>query len=326
MDRFFYNLECFLKKSISRKRFLQFLFGGIVYFIAENRLLKAAFAKTTASDGRPKKNIKGSYDLVMAEGPDPYKNTVEAVEKMGGMGRFVKKGDIVVVKPNIAWDRVPAQAGNTDPTVVAALVDMAYKAGAKRVNVFDIPCNNERLTYENSGIEKAAREHGARVYYADTWNVANAHFSYTSPMEGWPILKDAIDCDVFINVPVLKHHGLTKLTLSMKNLMGVCAGTRGLIHMDIGRKLADLTDFISPDLTVIDATRVLLRHGPQGGSLEDVEKMDKVIVATDPVLADAFACTLVNTDPMSIGYIKIAADRKQGSADIGAANVVEIKT
>ena len=326
MDRFFYKLECFLKRQISRRKFLKFLLGGVAYFVAESRFLKLAFAKVATSNAREKSGRKGDYDLVLSEGKDPYKNTIQAVNKMGGMERFVKKGAVVVVKPNIAWDRSPAQAANTDPQVVAVLVELCYKAGAKRVNVFDIPCNDEQLCYAHSGIAKAAKEKGAYVYFADHWNVAKAHFSFSSPMEGWPILRDAIDCDTFINVPVLKHHGLTGLTLSMKNLMGVCSGSRGLIHVDISRKLVDLTQFINPDLTVIDATRVLLKHGPSGGNLADVVKMDKVLVATDPTLADAFAAQLVKRDPLSIGYIKNAVSRDIGSADIAKASIVKLST
>ncbi|MGB3241301.1 MAG: DUF362 domain-containing protein [Candidatus Omnitrophota bacterium] len=325
MENFFLRLDTFLQKHISRKKFLKICFGGLIAFISQNVLLKLAFAKTPPSNGRPKSNIKGNYDLVLTEGTDPYKNTVEAVKAMGGMERFVKKGSTVFIKPNISWDRTPAQAATTDPQVVVALVDLCYKAGAKRVNIADNTCNEARRCYQNSGIPKAAKEKGAYVYFPDEWNVVKAHFAYKSPMEGWPIFKDAVECDTFINVPVLKHHGLTGLTLSMKNLMGICSGRRGLIHVDISRKLADLTDFIHPDLTVIDATRVLLRHGPSGGDLKDVVTMNKLIAATDPTLADAYACTLVDKDPMSIGYIRSAVKHNYGSADIEKANIKKLK-
>ena len=324
MDRFFYHLECFLKTRISRKGFLKACLGGLAFFISQNTFLKKAFSNTADSPGRKGRGAAGLHDLVLAEGKDPYANTVKAVEKMGGMQRFVKTGDTVVVKPNMAWDRTPDQAANTDPAVVAAIVEMCYKAGAKRVNVFDITCNNERLCYVASGIAKAAREKGANVYYPDHWNVVKAEFPYESSMHGWPVLRDAVKCDAFINVPVLKDHGLTRLTLSMKNLMGVCSGKRGLIHMGIGSKLVDITDYIKPDLTVIDATRYMFENGPSGGNLADVKKLDKVIVATDPTLADTFACTLVNVDPMAVPYIKVAAERKFGSTDIAAADIVKI--
>ena len=276
------------------------------------------------SNARPKKNIKGFHDLVVVKGADPALITRKAVEGLGGMEKFVKKGATVVIKPNIAWDRAPEYAANTNPEVVAALVQMCYEAGAKRVNVFDIPCNSPERCYENSGIKKAALEKGAKVYFCDSWNFVKAAFTYKSPMEGWPIFRDAIECDTFINCPVLKHHGLTELTLSMKNLMGVCGGSRGLIHIDIARKLVDITDFISPDLTVIDAYRILTRHGPSGGDLKDVNLARTIIAGTDPTLADAYAAKFAGKEPMTISYIKEAVQRKFGSADISAADILEV--
>jgi uncharacterized protein (DUF362 family) len=319
-------LEKTANKKISRRNFLKILAGFTALLAADNRLLRFAFAGQDSSNGRPKKGIKGIYDLVEAEGPDPYKNTVEAVKALGGMRKFVKTGDTVVIKPNISWDRVPEQAATTNPSVVAALTEMCYEAGAKRVNIFDNTCNAKERCYENSGIRKAAEEKGAYVYYPDGWNTVKARFKYKSPMDGWPVFRDAVMCDCFISAPVLKHHRLTELTLSMKNLMGICSGVRGIIHTDIDRKLVDLTDFISPELTVIDATRVLLRNGPSGGSLKDVKVMNRVLVATDPSLIDSYAAVLIGKNPMDIPYIREAARRGFGRTDTGSASVHKIKT
>ncbi|MFC1577111.1 DUF362 domain-containing protein [Candidatus Omnitrophota bacterium] len=312
------------KKKISRRNFLKSCVSAALLLAAQNRFARFAFAKEAVSNGRPKKGIKGDYDLVAARGDDPYKMTVEAVRSMGGMQRFVSKGDVVVVKPNIAWDRTPEQAANTNPLVVAAVIDMCFEAGAKRINVFDISCNEVRRCYETSRIQKTAKEKGAHIYFPDDWNMVNAHFDYKSPMEGWPILKDAIECDTFINVPVLKHHGLAGLTITMKNLMGVCGGNRGKIHFDIGRKLVDITDFISPDLNIVDAYRVLVRNGPTGGDLKDVEKKNTVYAATDATLADAYGASLMGVDPMEIPNIKDAAERNIGNFDISKANILTI--
>lgn len=324
MERLLYNLEVFLKKQISRQKFLKICLGWLLVFISQNQFLKLAFAKTVESTGRKGKGIKGKHDIVLSEGKDSYQNTIQAVKAMGGMELFVKKGDIVLVKPNMAWDRTPEYAANTDPGVVAAVVEMCYQAGAKRVNVFDVPCNDERRVYEHSGIQKAAEEKGAKVYFANHWDVVQAKFSYKSDMEGWPIIRDAVACDTFINVPVLKHHALGGLTLSMKNLMGVCSGTRGLMHIDLGTKLVDLTDFIKPDLIIIDATRALIRNGPRGGNLEDVLTLNQVIVATDSTLADTFASGLVKKDPMSVASIKAAMQRNFGSTDISNADIIKV--
>jgi uncharacterized protein (DUF362 family) len=319
-------LKSFLRKKISRRTFVKLSVLGTVSLFFMDLLSRSGLAQFWAkkSNGRPKNNIKGKHELVVVQGEDPYIITRRAIESMGGMDRFVKKGSVVVIKPNIAWDRTPEYAANTNPFVVAALVEMCYEAGAKRVNVFDIPCNSAQRCYENSGIKKAAEEKGAKVYFCDSWNFVKAQFPYESQMEGWPIFRDAIECDTFINVPILKHHGSTQLTLSMKNLMGVCGGARGLIHVNIGKKLVDITGFINPDLTVIDAYRVLIRHGPSGGSLFDVVMKKTVIVGTDPVLTDIYSCKLVDVDPNTVAYIAEAIDRGLGSLDTSKADIFKL--
>jgi uncharacterized protein (DUF362 family) len=230
----------------------------------------------------------------------------------------------VVVKPNIGWDRSPEEAVDTNPQVVSALVDMAFKAGAKRVNVFDITCNDARRCYANSGIAKAAEKSGATVYFPDEWDSLKAKFSYPSTMEDWPILKDAIECDVLINVPILKHHLVTGLTLSLKNHMGVCCGNRGIMHRNIAENIVDLAGFMNPELTVIDAYRVLVRNGPTGGNPEDVENKKKIIVAADQTLADIVACGIVNVDPSEVSYLKVAIKRGFGITDPSKADILNI--
>jgi len=192
MENLLYKIETSLKRQMTRKGFLRICAAGLLYCVAQNRFLKLAFANSGESTGRKTRGAKGAHDLVLAEGNDPYKNTIEAIAAMGGMERFVRKGSVVVVKPNMAWDRSPEQAGNTNPDVVAALVELCYKAGAKRVNVFDVPCNDDRRVYEHSGIQKAAEAKGAKVYFADHWNVVKAKFPYKSGMEDWPVLRDAV--------------------------------------------------------------------------------------------------------------------------------------
>ena len=313
------------ENKISRKTFIKVCISGLASLPLYNSVLRPLFAQSLTSNGRPKKGIKGYCDLVVAKGEDPYTMTMKAVEAIGGMGRFVKKGGVVVIKPNIGWDRTPEQAGNTNPQVVAALVELCFKAGAKRVNVFDIPCNDARRCYANSGIETAAKEKGASVYFAETWDTLNARFNYQSPMQNWPILRDAIECDTFINVPILKHHGLTNLTLSMKNLMGVCGGSRGVIHQGIGRKLVDLTDFINPDLTIIDAYRILVRNGPTGGDLNDVVYKKTILVSCDPTLADLYACSLAGVDPATVSYLREALSRNFGITEVTKANIKQLE-
>lgn len=318
------DYQSFSDKKLSRRNFLKLGASGAAYLASSSCLLKKVWAEPAAPNQRQTALSRGNYDLVEVKGADPYTLTVKAIEAMGGMEKFVKKDGVVLLKPNIAWDRTPQQAANTNPLVVGTLIELCYKAGAKRVNIFDVTCNNEKSSYDNSGIQKIAKEKGAYVYFPDHWNVIKARFSYESPLEGWPIIRDALKCDTFINAPILKHHRLTKLSLSMKNLMGVCSGNRGKMHPGIGRKLVDLTDFINPDLTVIDAYRVLMKNGPVGGNLEDVVKKETLFVATNPTLADSYACTFVDQDPLSVPYIAEAIKRNFGNADINKANILKM--
>lgn len=320
-------MDKFLGKKFSRRDFIRLSLASAWALVANNWLYNLTFAqsKKDGFNGRKKGGSKGLHDLVVAKDDDPGIMTREAIGAMGGMSKFVRKDSTVVIKPNIAWDRAPEYAATTNPEVVATLVMLCYEAGAKRVNVFDRTCNSAQRCYVSSGIEKAALAKGAKVYFVDDWNFVKARFDYDSPMQDWPIFRDAIECDTFINVPILKHHNLPRLTLSMKNLMGVCGGNRGRIHTDIGRKLVDLTDFISPDLTVIDAYRVLNNNGPSGGNLQDVSLLKSLIVSTDSTLADIYACKLVGKDPLSIPNIAEAINRGFGKSDLTSADILELR-
>ena len=241
--------------------------------------------------------------LSVAKGEDYAALVAKVLEPLGGMAQFVKPGDRVVVKPNIGWDRSPEQAANTHPLVVKAVVSQALAAGAKRVQVFDRTCNEQRRCYANSGIEQAIRELGddrAVIEHIDQRKFVPVEIAKGKALTRWEIYKDALDCDCYINLPVAKHHGLSRLTLGLKNTMGVIGGNRGSLHHDLGQSLADLATVIKPKLTLIDATRILLNNGPQGGNLSDVRRMDTLIASADPVAADAYATTLFELPPDAI--------------------------
>jgi uncharacterized protein (DUF362 family) len=226
-----------------------------------------------------------------------------AVEELGGIGAFVESGMRVVIKPNIGWDRSPEQGANTHPLVVRALAELALDAGAAQVQVFDHTCNEKRRCYTNSGIIAALEAIGdrrVRWEHIDERKFVPVAISRGLSLREWPIYQDALTADCYINVPVAKHHGLSRLTLGLKNVMGVLGGSRGRLHHDLGQQLADLATVLRPQLTLIDATRMLLRNGPQGGRLEDVQVADTVVAATDPVAADAYATTLFGLRPEEI--------------------------
>ena len=261
--------------------------------------------------------------LAVAEGADYGRITCRAIDALGGMKRFVKPGQTVVVKPNMGWDRNTEQGANTHPLVVKAVVEECLKAGAKKVKVFDRTCNDERRCYVNSGIEPALRGmKGVEVKY-----IADERFRKVPIVNGltlkeWELYDEALNADVFINVPVAKHHGLTRLTLGLKNVMGVMGGNRGSIHKKIDGALADINSVLKSHLVVIDATRILTAHGPQGGDLRDVKVLNKVIAGTDIVAADAYATTLFGLKPADIGVTVAAYKRGLGEMDLKKIRIV----
>ncbi|MGV1098593.1 DUF362 domain-containing protein [Thiovibrio sp. JS02] len=255
-----------------------------------------------------------------------YAALVERVlAPLGGMARFVRPGDRVVVKPNIGWDRSPAQAANTHPLVVKALVEQALAAGAGGVLVFDRTCNEERRCYVNSGIQETLagiRDKRIKVFHPDGRKYVPVDISRGRAVKRLEIYRDALEADSYINVPVAKHHGLSRLTLGLKNSMGVLGGNRGAMHHNLGQKLADLATVIRPKLTVIDATRILLANGPQGGDLNDVRVLDTLVASVDPVAADAYATTLFGLEPKEIASTVAAHALGLGQMDLKKIKIV----
>ena len=254
-------------------------------------------------------------DLVVARGPDPSRLLSQAFEALGGMGRYVKRGDVVLVKPNMAWDRRPEYAANTNPQVVAALVRLALDAGAKKVKVFDHTCEDPRRVYQRSGIMEAAKRAGAEVSYVNPRRFRRVRIG-GEVLGEWEVYQDALEVDRIINVPVLKHHSLARLTMGMKNLMGLIGGKRSQLHWRLGESLADLAAFFKPDLVVLDATRVLLAGGPQGGNLRNVRRMDTIVVGQDQVAVDTWGARIFGIEPEEVSCIPIAHRRGLGEMDL----------
>lgn len=237
---------------------------------------------------------------------------VRAIDAMGGMKRFVSRGDVVVVKPNIGWDRGPIHAANTNPEVVAAVIKLAFNAGAKKVVVADGSCNDPHRCFLRSGIWQMSHALGAEVV------LPAEHRFRTTRMNGeildeWPIFTTLVEADKVINVPVAKHHNLAKYTAAMKNWYGVLGGRRNRLHQNIDVSIADLATFMRPTLVVVDAMRVLVRNGPQGGNIDDTRVMNTIIATTDQVAADAFGCTLIGQKRENMPYLKMGHDRGLGT-------------
>ncbi len=260
--------------------------------------------------------------VAVAEGVNYPAVTRRAINAVGGMKRYVKSGDIVVVKPNMGWDRTPEQAANSHPLVVRAVVEECLAAGAKKVKVFDYTCNDPRRCYINSGIEKALK--GMRG--VECKQIEHERFRMTTLngqfLKEWELYDEALSANVFINLPIAKHHGLSKLSLGLKNIMGVMGGNRGFTHRNLAVALADVNSRLKSHLTIIDATRILTAHGPQGGNLADVKVLNKVIASTDIVAADSFATTLFGMKPSDIAVTVAAHKRGLGQMELSRIKLV----
>jgi uncharacterized protein (DUF362 family) len=253
--------------------------------------------------------------LVVAQGGEPRALVQRALEDLGGIGRFVSRQDVVVLKPNIAWDRTPEQAANTNPEMVAEVVRQCWQAGAKRVIVTDVSCNEPRRCFQRSGIQAAAHAEGAEVILPDPELFREVEIGGVV-LKSWPVFTPFLEADKIFNLPIAKHHVLTGATLGMKNWYGILGGERNRLHQQIHQSLADLAAFMLPTVTLLDCYRVLLRNGPTGGNLEDVALKKTLVAGTDPVAADAYVAKAYwNLDPAQMPYLAMAAARGLGSVD-----------
>jgi uncharacterized protein (DUF362 family) len=308
--------ESLMAPRLTRRRFVQLAGLGLASLGPGFPLFSRRRAEAAPPAGEPLAEVRGA---------DPATLVREALGKLGGMGRFVRAGQTVVVKPNIGWDRTPEEAANTHPAVVAEVCRLAVAAGAKRVRVFDRSCNDARRTYERSGIRAAVeglRDERVRLEFVDEDRFELTSLRNAVRLTRWPLYRPALEADVFINVPIVKHHGLTGYTGALKNLMGVMGGNRGRIHQDIDENLADVNAHLRSHLVVMDATRVLLRNGPQGGGTDGVRVAGLLAATSDVVAADAWGARELGVNPSTIDHVRKAAERGLGIADLKRVRIL----
>ncbi len=261
--------------------------------------------------------------VALARNADPIAALNYSLDAVGGIKRFVKPGEKVTIKPNIGWDRTPEQAANTNPILVAQMVRLCLQAGAREVVVTDISCNDPRRCFLRSGIRDAAEKAGAIVLLPRDEDYLTTDIS-GEMLNTWPVLKHFLQTDRLINMPITKQHSLSACTIGMKNLYGILGGRRNQLHQRIDQSIVDLAAFSHPTLTVVDSTRVLLRGGPTGGSLDDVAIENSVICATDQVAADSRACEFLGLTGDQVGHIVLAQEAGLGTVDYQAAGYKEI--
>ena len=270
-------------------------------------------------------------DLVAVMGGEPESMYKKAIEAMGGISRFVKKGNKVVVKPNIGWDKRPELSANTNPDLIEAIVKDCFAAGASEVVVFDHTCDEWKSCYKNSGIEDAVKRAGGRMAFAHD---ERYYKSVTLPrgirLKEEKIHEEILNCDVWINVPVLKNNAGAKMSIAMKNFMGIVWDRRYWHSNDLQQCIADCSTFSKmPVLNIVDAYRVMTQNGPKGKSLEDVQTAKALFVSSDIVAVDTAAVKFFNQFREmrleDVSHLGLGESHKIGTTNIESLNVAKIK-
>ncbi len=300
----------FIRKSVGAG-----IVGSALSFAGYNKL----FGAEMPDSGTP-------YDLVAVRGGEPEIMFDRAIEALGGMGNFVKSGQTVVLKPNMSWDVPPERAANTNPGLVKHIVKKCYEAGASQVYAFDNTCDNWIRSYRNSGVEEAVKEGGGRVLPGNTEDYyKDVKVEQGRRLTEAKVHELVLNSDVYINIPVLKHHSSSRITICLKNLMGIVWDRRFWHTNDLHQCIADFGTWErKPDLNIVDAYRVMMRNGPRGVSVDDVSEMKSLIASTDMVAADAAATRLFGLEPEEVGHIRIAHEMGVGNMKLDQLNISRI--
>jgi len=300
----------FLTRRVSLKKLLQFS-GALTLAGAAARHLQAPPAARAAAENR-KFIIEG---VGQTQGYAVKTLTRKVFENAGGIQRFVSKGDVVVIKPNLSWAHRPELAATTHPEVLEAVIELCLEAGAKKVRIADHTIHDARQCFALTGAGAVAKNTGADLIYPRSSLMKNMGLK-GSRLGIWPVFVPLVEADVLINLPIAKHHSLSTLTVGMKNWIGGVGGSRYSLHQDINQSIVDLAHFFQPTVTLVDAIRIMTQNGPSGGSTSYVVGANTLILSNDPVAADASAALLFNRDPQKLGFIRMAHDQGLGSYDL----------
>ena len=263
--------------------------------------------------------------VVVVHGEDIPKMIAAGIAKMGGWEKFVKPGAKVALKPNLAWKSTPEQGGNTHPAIVREVVLAAEAAKAKQVLIPENTCQPEKETFPTSGILEALKGTKAKLYRPKRADYVEVDVPKGKICRKAKVSRDLIEADCLINMPVAKHHGGATLTISMKNWMGaVDNNTRRSWHRDgLHQCIADFSTYLKPHLVIVDATRIMLDHGPQGPGKQ--AHPHEIIFSTDPAAADAYAASLFNKTPEDVPHIKLAGELGVGCTDLAKIKIERVE-
>ena len=302
-----------LDQPTKRREFIRNLlqWSGCITFAGAARVTLFDLPEAKAMTANKRFIVEGIGQTDNFSVKDLVKKVFDAA---GGIKRFVSKGDVVVIKPNISWARPPHLAATTNPEVLQGVVEHCQEAGAKKVRIADNTIEDANFCFTVSGAAAISKKTGADLIYPSLSLMREMKLQ-GNRLDVWPVFLPMVETDKIINLPVAKDHILSNLTLGMKNWFGAIGGKRGSLHKDIHPNIVDLAQFFKPTVTLIDATRIMTRNGPSGGSTSDVTQKNTLILSDDPVAADAKAALLFGKKPQNIGYIRLAKKWGLGTDD-----------
>jgi len=259
---------------------------------------------------------KAGQTISIVQGPDRVKTVDKAVEMLGSIKRFVKPGDTVAIKPNVAFASPPMLGATAHPELVAEVVRLCYKGGAKQVIVTDNPINDPTSCFTLSGIGRAASQAGAKVVLPKTNLFKHTTLTDGRLIKDWPIFYEPFKkIDRLIGIAPVKHHHRAGASMTMKNWYGLLGGRRNIFHQDINTIIAELAMMVKPTLVILDATFVMMTNGPTGGSVSDLKRANTLIASTDCVAADSYGCSLLELTVSDLPYLTKAEKAGAGTTD-----------
>lgn len=315
-----------MKDKLSRRQFLKTT-AGIALAAGASPVLEKFAPNAVASESIEK------VDLAVVKSKSPEKATVTAIETLGGIDKFVKSGDVVVIKPNIAFPNPPVWGSTTNPEIVAAVTKLCVDAGARMVLLIDHPMSRPEQCLKRTGVAAACNELGSKKVRVsmetEQRDYREIKLDEAKALGKTEVHKAMLKADAFINIPVAKSHSATGVSIGMKNVMGLI-WDRAYMHqeIDLHQGIADLSTFFKPSLILIDATRVLTTGGPQGpGRAQD---LNTVIAGSDPVATDSYTTTLSPWNnrkyaPEDVQHIAAASAMGLGEMDISKLNIKKIE-
>jgi len=311
--------------KVSRRQFLARLGKAGVSIAAASSISYIAYDKAGSGVGTKKSLValpnfavapRPGQTISIVHGTERVKTVNKAIELLGGMDRFVRRGDVVMIKPNVAFARSPSIGATTRPELVAEVVRLCYKTGAKKVIVTDNPINDPASCFLLSGIGKAARAAGAEVVLPSDDLFRHTTLSGGRLIKNWPIFYGPLSkADKVIGIAPVKHHNRSGASMTMKNWYGLLGGRRNIFHQDINAIIAELSMLVRPSLVILDGTMVMMTNGPTGGSLSDLRQANTIIASCDAVAADSYGCSLLGLKGRDLPYLAKAEQSGAGTVD-----------